>query len=120
MIIAITAQGEIPAAILDARFGRAPFFMLWDTEREQWRSFSNQQNFDAEQGAGIQAAQQVIDAQANVVITGHCGPKAFRLLQAAGVKVYIGTAGTVEAVLAAFEAKTLTPLAQSDVEGHWA
>lgn len=52
-------------------------------------------------------------------MTGHCGPKAFRVLSAAGVKVYDTDQPTVAAALEAFKAGWLKPAESADVEGHW-
>ena len=50
---------------------------------------------------------------------GHCGPKAFRVLQAAGIRVYAAGAGTVEEALAQYRANRLAEAKAADVEGHW-
>jgi predicted Fe-Mo cluster-binding NifX family protein len=39
---------------------------------------------------------------AAALVTGHCGPNAFRVLSAAGIQVYTGAYGTVEDSLQAF------------------
>ena len=74
---------------------------------------------DAAQGAGVQVAQSVISSQATVVVTGHCGPKAFRALHAAGVKVYLAPGGTVGEAIDQFEAGSLAEAQAADVDGHW-
>lgn len=106
-------------ARLDSRFGRAPGFLLYDTETDQAQSLSNAQNLNAAQGAGIQAAQTVINAGADAVVVGHCGPKAYRVLNAAGVAIYNSNAATVGDALASIESGELKPAAGADVEGHW-
>nr|WP_320017551.1 NifB/NifX family molybdenum-iron cluster-binding protein [uncultured Desulfobacter sp.] len=50
-------------------------------------------------GAGIQAAQMVVNAGAEAVITGSLGPNATDVLSAAGLKIYLGAAGTIKEVL---------------------
>jgi len=52
-------------------------------------------------------------------VTGHCGPKAFRVLLAAGVKVYTTDALTVSAALEHYRSGKLTEAKAADVEGHW-
>ena len=81
---------------------------------------SNQQNLNAAQGAGIQAAQTIVKAGAGALVTGHCGPKAFRVLAAAGVKVYNTDAPTIAEALARYLAGQLTEAAAANVESHWA
>lgn len=119
MKIAISTSGDNPAAELDSRFGRAARFLLYDTDSKEFQSIDNAQNLNAPQGAGVQAAQTVANTGANAVITGHCGPKAFRVLQAAGIKVYNCEAATVESALSLLEEGKLQAASEADVEGHW-
>lgn len=119
MRIAISTSGEGMAADIDARFGRAVGFMLFDTETNAWEYLENTQNLNAAQGAGIQAAQNVVDAGVNAVITGHCGPKAFRVLTASGVKIYLGQKGTVAEAFELYKKGELEEAKNADVEGHW-
>jgi predicted Fe-Mo cluster-binding NifX family protein len=119
MTIAVTAKGEGLAAEVDPRFGRASCFVLFDTETKMARTVDNGQSVNAAQGAGIQAAETVSRLGAGCLITGHCGPKAFRTLYAAGIRVYAGAAGTVAEAIAAFEAGTLKEATSADVDGHW-
>ena len=119
MNIAISASGTNPGDGVDPRFGRAPFFVLYDSETASYRAIDNKQNTEAMQGAGIQAAETIVREQAVVLLTGHCGPKAFRVLQAAGVRVYTGLEGTVEEAVELFTRGGLEEASAPDVEGHW-
>jgi predicted Fe-Mo cluster-binding NifX family protein len=118
MKIAVPAQGADLAAQIDARFGRATHFILYDDATRAWEVVDNSVNLELPQGAGIQAATTVKNAGAEVLLSRHCGPKAFRVLQAAGVAVVLGATGTVATALAAYAAGELRPAAQADVEGH--
>ncbi|MPN06154.1 hypothetical protein SDC9_153410 [bioreactor metagenome] len=120
MKIAITSMGDALQVLMDGRFGRARNFVIWDTASRTEYAIGNDQNWNAPQGAGIQAAMTVINAGVDAVITGHCGPKAFRVLHEAGVKVYLTTALTGQEALARFEQGLLIEAANADVEGHWA
>jgi len=119
MKIAVTTSGDFLAAPLDSRFGRAARFLIYDTETKTFQMIDNAQNLNAPQGAGIQAAQTVANVGSNAVITGHCGPKAFRVLQAAGIKIYNCNATTVEEALQQLEDGKLQVASDADVEGHW-
>lgn len=103
---------------IDPRFGRAACFLLFDEATGTWETVDNEQNLHAAQGAGIQAAETVARHGAEVLIAGHCGPKAFRTLSAAGISVY-HFEGSVKQALEAFRSKALEPLAGPNVEGHW-
>ena len=120
MKLIFTTAGETLDATLDPSFGRARNFLLYDLESGTGQVISNQQNLNAAQGAGIQAAQTIVKAGAQALVTGHCGPKAFRVLEAAGVKVYNTDAPTITEALARFRAGKLTEAMAATVEGHWA
>ena len=119
MKVAVTSQGTDLEAGVDPRFGRCRYFVLVDTETGDFRAVDNAQNLNAPSGAGIQAAQNVVNLGAEAVLTGHCGPKAFGALSAAGVKVYVGVEGTVREAVKALQAGELQVSAGADVEGHW-
>ena len=118
MKIAFTASGNGLDAPMDSRFGRAPKFLIYDLDRETFEVIDNSQNLNAPQGAGIQAAETVVRSGAGILVTGHCGPKAFRVLSSSGIKIYYSAVSTVEAALAAFRNGKLTPTETADVEGH--
>lgn len=119
MKVAITSVGPDPESAVDPRFGRCKCFMLCDTDAGAFSATDNAQNLHAAQGAGIQAAETVANLGAEAVLTGHCGPKAFRTLAAAGIKVYTGATGTVREAVTAFVAGKLAEAGDADVEGHW-
>ena len=119
MKVAITAQVGSMDSMVDPRFGRARFFVVCDTEADGFEVVDNQQNLNAAQGAGIQAAQNVARAGAEVVITGNCGPKAFSTLQAAGIKVVVGTEGKVSESFEKFRRGECQYVEDANVEGHW-
>lgn len=119
MKIAITATGKDLEATVDPRFGRARYLILYDTDNDSFSALDNSEGVNAAQGAGIQAGQNVANAGAAALITGNCGPKAFNVLNSAGIKVYIGAGGTVKDALAAYKAGTLSPADSPNVQGHW-
>jgi len=92
MKVAVTAVGNDLDAEVDPRFGRAPYFLIVETDDMSFEALVNEAA-EASGGAGPAAAQAVADAGAQVVLTGNCGPNAHRTLEAAGVKVFIGVAG---------------------------
>ncbi len=118
MKAAVTSSGQNLESHLDPRFGRCSWFIVADTETGEYRAVSNEQ-INSVQGAGIQAAEKVSRLGVEAVITGHCGPKAFRALKAAGIKVYTGGQGTVAEVLDKLKRGLLEEATSADVEGHW-
>jgi predicted Fe-Mo cluster-binding NifX family protein len=119
MNIALTTSGKDLTAALDPRFGRAAGFLMVDTESGETSYAGNEQNLNAAQGAGIQAAQNVAATGVAAVITGHCGPKAFRVLSASKIQIFNCDAATVQEALDRFKKGELTEAQQADVEGHW-
>ena len=96
MKIAITASSNSLSGELNKTFGRAPGFLIYDTDTQTHEFIDNQQNIQAAQGAGIQSAQNIIATGAQCLISGQCGPKALRVLLSAGIKIYSGEATTIK------------------------
>lgn len=87
MKIAISAKGKITDDLLDPRFGRCEYFQIYDTEVKATKIIKNK-GIEASGGAGIAAANQIIDENVDVVITGSLGPNAFELIEKAEIKAY--------------------------------
>ncbi|MCU0589693.1 MAG: NifB/NifX family molybdenum-iron cluster-binding protein [Syntrophobacteraceae bacterium] len=120
MRIAVSAGSPDMDAQVDPRFGRTTYFLVVDSETLDFEAVENKQNLQAVQGAGIQAATLVARSKAQAVLTGHCGPKAFKTLQAAGIPVVVGVRGTVREAVRSFSRGELSYASAPDVEGHWA
>jgi predicted Fe-Mo cluster-binding NifX family protein len=119
MIVAIPAAGSTPAAAVDPRFGRAQGFMLYNSETDNYHYIENSQNLNAVQGAGIQAAQHIAAHKAGVLLCGNVGPKAYALLQKAGITLFSCRSETVEQAITDWKANALSPIDNATVEGHW-
>jgi predicted Fe-Mo cluster-binding NifX family protein len=119
MKIAVTTTGDTLNSSMDMRFGRAKKFILYNTESQDFQVYDNTQNLNAAQGAGIQAAQNIAATGAKAVITGHVGPKAFAVLNQAGIKIYNTDASTVIQALEKFSKNEISAINNADVEGHW-
>jgi predicted Fe-Mo cluster-binding NifX family protein len=120
MKIAVTATGRHMTDNVDLRFGRAKFILVVDTDTNVSEAFDNAQNLNAAQGAGIQTAETVARLGAEAVITGNVGPKAFRALNAVGIKIYLSNEGTVADAIRKFQAGELPAASAANVDGHWA
>ncbi len=119
MKVAVSATAKNLEAQVDPRFGRAAWFLLVDPDTLEYEAIENTQNLQAPQGAGIQAAVLVARQKAEAVLTGHCGPKAFDTLKAAGVGVVVGVSGSVREALEQFKAGKCAYAQSADVSGHW-
>ena len=120
MKIAVTAQGNKLDAKVDPRFGRAKFFIVLDSQNDVYEVKDNSVNLNAAQGAGIQSGRNVVELGVQCIITGNVGPKAFSVLQANGIKLYIASDCTVKEAVEQFKAGTLKTAEDASVKGHWA
>ena len=103
MKIAISSTGTTMESNIDPRFGRASYFVIVDSENSRIVDvIDNRASQEAAHGAGINAATMVAQSGAQVVLTGRVGPKAFAILQAAGIKVISEVSGTIKEALDAF------------------
>ena len=120
MKVAITSNGKDLTADVDPRFGRAAYFIIVDPDTMEYKAVENIQNMGLPQGAGIQAGKTIVENKVDVLLTGNCGPKAFKVLEAAGVKVVVNASGNVKEVVDRFKTGELGSFAKNpNVDGHW-
>ena len=119
MKVAFTASGDTLESAFDSRFGRAEKFIIYDMENGTFTVIDNGQNFQAAQGALSQSAQHVVASGAQALVTGHLGPKAAKVIFAAGIAAYHADAKTVGEAVSMYKSKALKPMRDADVEGHW-
>lgn len=119
MKIAVSSSGKDLTSQVDPRFGRTAFFVIVDDESMDCQAVENRQHLYLPQGAGIQAAQTVAAQKVDTVITGNCGPKAFRVLQAAGIQIVTGARGSIADVIRRYNRGEYQPADAANVEGHW-
>jgi predicted Fe-Mo cluster-binding NifX family protein len=53
-------------------------------------------------------------------VSGNCGPKAFAILNAAKIDIYVGGAGTVREIIRQLKDGSLAKADSPNVDGHWA
>lgn len=119
MKVAVTASSGSLSSPVDPRFGRAAFFVVYETEDGSFEAVDNGHGQAAAQGAGVQAAQALSSRGVSALLTGHCGPNAFHVLNAAGITVYSNMSGTVSEAIERFRSGKLEPAGGADVGGHW-
>lgn len=117
MKYAISSTGPELTSALDPRFGRAPVFLIHDTETGQTTAVENTAATQP-QGAGIQAAQTVVDAGVQAVITGRVGPKAEAALTQAGLRIITVDAATCSDALAQAESGQSAPSTPQSGQGR--
>jgi predicted Fe-Mo cluster-binding NifX family protein len=119
MKIAITAQGADLASEIDPRFGRARYILIADGEGNLLEVLDNSAGVNSLRGAGIQAGKLLADHKVDVLLTGNCGPNAFKALRAATIKVVTDQAGIVRDAIERFQKGQVTYAESPNVEGHW-
>jgi len=114
--VAISCLGPSLDDRLDERFGRASYLLVVDPHTMDVQVVDNRRNQQAMQGAGLGAAEHVVELGVGAVLTGHLGPKAFGALQSMGIVGYDGTGMTAREALEAWVAGRLEPLEEG--QGH--
>jgi len=117
MKICVTAAAGDLNAQVDPRFGRSQYFVIVDSDTMAFEAMANEA-MNAPGGAGIQAAQAIVNKGVNVVISGNMGPNAFQVLSAAGVKVATGAYGTVKEAVEMYKSGKLSETGTSTVAAH--
>jgi predicted Fe-Mo cluster-binding NifX family protein len=111
--IAVSSEGPSLDDQVDPRFGRAAGFVVVDLETMDNRYIENGRSQVLAQGAGIQAAELIARAGVSCLLTGYVGPKAFKALSIAGIKVGQNLGGlTVRQALERFKSGQV-PIAQA-------
>ncbi|NYT08107.1 MAG: dinitrogenase iron-molybdenum cofactor biosynthesis protein [Methanomicrobiales archaeon] len=103
MKICIPAKGPDSGDLVDERFGRAPYYLIHDTETGETRSYKNPAA-EAMGGVGPRAAQFLLDHDVNILVAARVGGNALEALKAGGITILLSeeTGGTVrEAITAA-------------------
>ncbi len=119
MKIALTISEKSENSVVDPRFGRCPYFLIYDDETGEKKIIDNTKNLNAMQGAGIQSAQNLLKENPDVLITGNIGPKAFMMLSGK-VKIYTGAEGlTVDEAIKKFKNNELIEVKSATKPGHW-
>lgn len=116
MKVCITSTGAELSSSVDPRFGRAANVLLVDIDTNEVRRLEGATG--ASHGAGVEAAQSVVNAGASALVTGRIGPRAYEVLAAAGIPVYVAPPTTVERALGDLAAGRLEEIDAATAEPH--
>jgi len=95
MKICITSQGDDLDSKVEPRFGRSPYFIIYDTETSDFEAIENP-NVSAASGVGIKSGQLIAEKKVAAVLTGKIGPNASDVLKVAGIEIIGDATGTVK------------------------
>ncbi len=118
MKIAMSATGSTLDAEIDPRFGRCQYFIIVDPETMQFEALENSSAM-AGGGAGISTAQTIAGKGIEAVLTGNCGPNAYQVLSAAGIKVFTGVVGKVQDAIQNYKSGKPKAISQPNVAEHF-
>ena len=93
MKIALPVEEKILNTPVCVSFGRTPLFVIFDTENGEFEFIDNSAAA-SQGGAGIKAAQILVDKGAKAVITFRCGENAAAVLKPAEIMLYKAVDGT--------------------------
>ena len=117
MKVVVTSGGADLDAPSSPVFGRCLVYVFVDTDSMAFEAVPNPA-ISVSGGAGIQAAQFVVEQGVEAVLTGNVGPNAFGVLQTAGVPVFLTRGGTVREVVQAYMAGSLQTVGGANVQAH--
>ncbi len=100
MKIAFTTKGKDWDAMIDQRFGRTEFFLVYDEDADKLEAYDNRAIANEMHGAGPRTAQKLFAFEPDILITGNGpGGNAALALKSGNIKVYTG-AGDMTARMA--------------------
>ncbi len=117
MKICLSSTANNLDAQLDPRFGRCPYFLIVDPKTLQYEAIPNPA-LTAVGGAGIQAAQAMINKKVDTVITGNIGPNAFKALNAAGIQILIEPPASILQIIEKYNTGKIQQTQAPTVSGH--
>ena len=118
MKIIVSASGQTLDANVDPRFGRCRYFIIVNSDNMKSEVVENS-GAQAGGGAGVAAAQMIVGKGVDEVLTGNCGPNAFQVLSAAGIKVITGVSGKVVDSIKEYKLGNYSPSNKPNVIDHF-
>jgi predicted Fe-Mo cluster-binding NifX family protein len=109
MKIAIPVDEKNLESSVCASFGRAPYFLIYDTETKEEILVDNYAAAGTG-GVGIKAAQIIVDNKASVLLTPRLGTNAADVFKSAKIDIYKTTTGSAKDNIDAFVAGKLPVL----------
>lgn len=95
MRIAVASEGRELSSKVDPRFGRARYVIIHDTGKSESEVLNNQDTSQLASGAGVKAAEAVVNKKVDYVVSQNFGPKALQVFKASDVKAAVFSDGTV-------------------------
>lgn len=91
MKTAFTTNGTDWDSMMNPRFGRTEFILIYDEDKDELTHYDNREIENVAHGAGPQTAQKLFELDPDILITGNGpGGNAAAVLEKSKVKIYIG------------------------------
>ena len=116
MKIAIPVQEKSMETNVSESFGRSTYFLIYDVDSKESKFIDNEA-MNSQGGAGIKAAQTIVDSNVNILIVPQCGENAAEVLNAANIKLYKTINNSIEENINAFKNNELSVLEEIH-KGH--
>jgi predicted Fe-Mo cluster-binding NifX family protein len=117
MRIAIPVDDKSMETTVCQSFGRTPYFLIYDTESKA-SVFLDNSAAAGQGGAGIKAAQTIVDNKVSALLTPRCGENAAKVLQAASIKLYKTISASLKDTIDAFNTGKLSVLEEIHAGFH--
>ena len=110
MKIAFTAKGKDWDSMIDPRFGRTDYIVIYDEEAKSMEAVDNTETVNQQHGAGPLTAKKLIELNPDVLITGNGpGGNASAVLKTGDYSIYTGAGQmTVKGAYIAYKNNELT------------
>lgn len=118
MKIAMPVDEQTLETTVCISFGRTPYFLIYDTVTKSYSFVDNSAAASSQGGAGIKAAQVIVDQKVEALLTPRCGENAAEVFRAANVQMYRTTSTAVQEMIDAFEAGKLVALTETHAGLH--
>lgn len=102
MKIAIPVNGKDMEDGVCLSFGRAPYYLFYETDTDE-AVFSSNEAAVSQGGAGIRASQFIADNNVKAAIAPQCGENAASVLTQAGIEIYSSVSGSIKENIEAFK-----------------
>lgn len=117
MKIAMPVNDKSMNSCVCESFGRTPYFLIYDMETKKY-DFIENEAANSQGGAGIKAAQIIVDCKINALLTPRCGKNAADVIDASDVKIYKTIGSSVESNLENFGSNNLQVLTEVHAGFH--
>ena len=95
MKIAIASMEKELSSKIDPRLGRARYIIIHDSGKSDFEVIDNQEFSQLSTGAGVKAAEVIVDKNVDYIVSQNFGPKALQVFKAANVKAAVISSGTI-------------------------